>query len=83
MTSEEDGPGHLGHLDPGGSLGGDHGHTVVLPADRPVALEPDGAYLTVGPLARPLAAGDTFPVTLSFREAPDLTVEVTVRTDPP
>ena len=80
---EEDGPGHLGHLDPGGSLDGDHGHTVALPADRPVALEPDGAHLTVGPLAEPLAAGDSFPVTLSFREAPDLTVDVTVRADPP
>ena len=75
----EDGPGHLGHLDPGGSLGGDHGHTVALPADRPVTLEPDGAYLAVGPLAEPLAPGDTFRVTLSFREAADVTVDVEVR----
>jgi copper(I)-binding protein len=78
----EDGPGHLGHLDPGGSLGGDHGHTLALPADRPVTLEPDGAYLAVGPLAEPLASGDTFPLTLSFRDAPDVTVDVTMRTGP-
>lgn len=81
--SEEDGPGHLGHLDPGGSLGGDHGHAVALPADRAVALEPGGAYLALGPLAGPLALGDTFPVTLSFREAEDVTVDVTVQPDPP
>lgn len=49
----EDGPGHLGHLDPGGSLGGDHGHAVALPADRPVTLEPGGAYLALGPLTEP------------------------------
>jgi periplasmic copper chaperone A len=79
----EDGPGHLGHLDPGGSLGGDHGHSVALPADRPVTLEPDGAYVTVGPLTEPLASGDTFPVTLSFEDAADVTVDVTVRPAPP
>jgi copper(I)-binding protein len=79
----EDGPGHLGHLDPGGSLGGDHGHAVELPADRVVVLEPAGAYLALGPLAGPLAPGDTFPLTLSFREAADVTVDVTVRTEPP
>lgn len=79
----EDGPGHLGHLDPGGSLGADHDHAVALPADRPVTLEPDGAYLAVGPLADSLVPGDTFPVTLSFREGPDVTVDVTVRREPP
>jgi copper(I)-binding protein len=78
----EDGPGHLGHLDPGGSLGGDHDHSVALPAGRPVTLEPGGAYLAVGPLAEPLASGDTFPVTLSFRDAPDVTVDVTMRSRP-
>jgi copper(I)-binding protein len=79
----EDAPGHLGHLDPGGSLGGDHGHAVELPAGRPVALEPGGPYLALGPLAEPLAPADTFPVTLSFRDAPDVTVDVTVRPDGP
>jgi hypothetical protein len=76
---EEATAGHLGHLDPGGSLDGDHGHAVELPADRAVALEPAGAYLSVGPLAEPLAAGDTFPVTLTFRDGADATVDVTVR----
>jgi copper(I)-binding protein len=79
----EDGPGHLGHLDPGGSLGGTERHTVPLPADRPVTLEPGGFYLAIGPLNEPLAPGDTFPVTLSFREADAVTVDVTVQPDPP
>jgi hypothetical protein len=47
-----------------------------------LALEPDGAYLAVGPLASPLASGDTFPVTLSFRDADDVTVDATVRRGP-
>jgi len=81
-AADEDDPGHQGHLDPGGSLG-PHGHTVALPADRPVRLEPDGAYFALGPLAEPLATGDTIPVTLLFRDADDLTVEVTVRSGPP
>jgi copper(I)-binding protein len=78
----EAGPGHLGHLDPGGSLGPDHGHSLALPAERPVALEPDGAYLAVGPLARPLAPGDRFSVTLTFGESDHVSVDVTVRPDP-
>jgi copper(I)-binding protein len=28
-------------------------------------------------------SGDTFPVTLSFRDGPDVTVDVTVRNAPP
>lgn len=81
--SGEDDPGHLGHLDPGGSLGGDHRHAVALPADRAVALEPDGAHLALGPLAGPLTPGDTFPLTLTFRDAADVTVDVTVTSEPP
>ena len=79
-----DEPGHLGHLDPGGSLNGDaHGHPLELPADTPVALEPGGAYLALDSLAAPLEPGDTFPVTLSFDDSPDVTLDVTVRTSPP
>jgi hypothetical protein len=78
--TEADGePGHLGHLDPGGSLAEDHGHTVELPAGRPVALAPDGAHLTLDVLARPLRPGDTFELTLTFENGPPTTTEVEVR----
>lgn len=75
----EDEPGHLGHLDPGGSLQDDHSHTVELPGGRPVRLEPGGAHLTLDLLAEPLEPGDTFELTLTFGEGPDVPTEVTVR----
>ena len=81
--TSEDGPGHLGHLDPGGSLNGGHAHTLELPAGAPVALEPGGAHLALDALAAPLAPGDTFTLTLLFAEGPDVDVEVEVATEAP
>lgn len=78
-TEADDEPGHLGHLDPGGSLADDHGHTVELPAGTPVALAPDGAHLTLDVLARPLRPGDTFELTLTFDDGPAVTTTVEVR----
>jgi copper(I)-binding protein len=72
-------PGHLGHLDPGGSLTDDHSHTVVLEPDTAIALEPGRAYLALDLLAEPLEPGTTFEITLTFDESPDVTTEVTVR----
>ncbi len=75
----DDEPGHLGHLDPGGSLQEDHSHTVELPDGTPVRLEPGGAHLSLDLLAEPLEPGDTFELTLTFGEGPDVPTEVTVR----
>lgn len=75
----EDEPGHLGHLDPGGSLQDDHSHTVELPAGTPVRLEPGGAHLSLDLLAEPLEPGDSFELTLTFAEGPDVPTVVTVR----
>jgi len=81
-SESEDEPGHLGHLDPGGSLAEDHSHTVELPAGTPVSLEPGGAHLTLEPLAAALRPGDTFDLTLTFADGPDVPTEVTVRPPP-
>jgi copper(I)-binding protein len=76
-------PGHLGHLDPGGSLNDDHSHTVRLRADTPVTLEPGEAHLALDLLASPLEPGDTFEMTFTFDDGPDVRTEVTVRNPSP
>lgn len=77
-----DQPGHLGHLDPGGSLNDDQHHTVALRPDTPVTLEPGGAHLALDLLASPLRPGDTFEITLTFDDSPDVRTRVTVRAQP-
>jgi copper(I)-binding protein len=75
-------PGHLGHLDPGGALNDDHSHTVALRPDTPVTLEPGRSYLALDLLATPLQPGDTFEITLTFDDSPDVRTQVTVRPPP-
>jgi copper(I)-binding protein len=45
---------------------------------RPVSLRPGRRYIALRGLNRPLALDDTFPLTLTFAEAGDLTVTVVV-----
>jgi copper(I)-binding protein len=81
VASDE--PGHLGHLDPGGSLNDDHSPTVALRPDTPVSLEPGHAYVALDLLAAPLEPGTTFEITLTFDNSPDTRAQVTVRPPPP
>jgi copper(I)-binding protein len=52
---------------------------LELPAGETVALEPGGYHIMLLELAEPLVAGDTFELTLTFREAGEQTVTVEVR----
>jgi len=45
---------------------------------RPVSLRPGGRYIALRGLIEPLALDDTFPLTLHFTEAGDLTLTVVV-----
>jgi copper(I)-binding protein len=49
---------------------------------RPISLRPGRRYIALRDLKGPLALDDTFPVTLRFAEAGDLTVTVTVEAGP-
>jgi periplasmic copper chaperone A len=51
--------------------------------DEPLVLEPGGKHLMLIDLVEPLAEGATFPITLTFAEAGDVEVEVTVGDGPP
>ena len=56
---------------------------VPVPARQMVELKPGGMHLMLVGLAKPLAAGSTFPLTLRFEKAGDITVQVKVATQAP
>ena len=51
---------------------------IELPAGKTVALEPGGYHLMFVGLKAPLKAGESFPMTLKFAKAGEVTVPVTV-----
>lgn len=52
---------------------------IEIPAGEEVALKPGGYHIMLMGLTEPLVAGETFELTLSFREAGEQVVDVTVR----
>jgi periplasmic copper chaperone A len=54
---------------------------IPIPADGSVELKPGGLHIMLFTLNRALKAGDTFPLTLSYREAGDVMVQVTVQSE--
>jgi copper(I)-binding protein len=56
---------------------------IPLPAGATVKLEPGGLHLMLVGLKGPLAAGTRVPLTLEFREAGAVTIELSVGTEPP
>lgn len=52
---------------------------VDVPAGQRVELAPKGTHVMLMGLDKPLAAGESFPLTLSFEKAGELTVTVAVR----
>lgn len=51
---------------------------IDLPAGRPVSLNPAGLHVWLAGLTHPLAAGETFPLTLAFEKAGKREITVTV-----
>lgn len=51
---------------------------VDIPAKSATELKPGGLHVMLMNLKQPLAEGSTFPVTLTFAKAGEVTVEVTV-----
>lgn len=52
---------------------------VPIPAHGMVTFSPNGYHIMLMGLKRPLAAGQSFPLTLRFAHAAPMTVDVTVR----
>ncbi len=57
--------------------------SVELPARSQVAFQPGGHHVMLFKLAKPLVAGEHFPVTLTFEQAGDLTLDVPIREQGP
>jgi copper(I)-binding protein len=51
---------------------------LPLAPDQPATLSPGGYHLMLMGLTRPLKAGESFPLTLTFEHAPPQTVQVLV-----
>ena len=56
---------------------------VAVPAAAQVAFEPGGKHLMLRGLMQPLQAGSTFPLTLHFEKAGDVTVQTKVAVQAP
>jgi copper(I)-binding protein len=56
---------------------------LAIPAGAEVRLEQGGYHLMMFDLKQPLNDGDKFPMTLHFRKAGDLNVEIHVQKNPP
>jgi len=52
---------------------------VEIPAGGTAKLEPGGHHVMLMKLARPIAAGDSVPVTLTFERAGEVTVDALAR----
>ncbi|MGA0862526.1 MAG: copper chaperone PCu(A)C [Ilumatobacteraceae bacterium] len=67
----------------GGSMTMQQVEKIVLPAGETVSLKPGGYHVMLLGLAKPLAVGDTVPVTLTFATAGEITVGVPVLDEAP
>jgi periplasmic copper chaperone A len=52
---------------------------IDIPAGQPVTLAPDGLHIMLEGLKKPLRAGQSFPLTLTFEKAGKRTVDVAVQ----
>jgi copper(I)-binding protein len=53
--------------------------SVELPANEIIRLEPGGLHIMLTHLSSPLVEGETFPMTLTFRRAGTIGIQVEVR----
>lgn len=70
---------HLSKMDTAGTITMKRQELVVIPAKDSVELAPGGLHIMLVNLGKDLSVGDTFPVTLEFQRAGDITIEVEVK----
>ncbi len=70
---------HLSSMDAAGTMTMERQDLVVIPAKDSVELAPGGLHIMLVNLGKDLSVGDTFPVTLEFQRAGDITIEVEVK----
>ena len=70
---------HLSRMDDAGTMTMERQDLVFIPANGFAELSPGGLHVMLVNLGRDLTVGDTFPLTLEFQRAGDITVEVDVK----
>ena len=70
---------HLSKMDAAGTVTMERQDRVIIPAKNSVELAPGGLHIMLVNLGKDLSVGDTFPVTLEFQRAGDITIEVEVK----
>jgi copper(I)-binding protein len=70
---------HLSKMDAQGIMTMERQDLVIIPKDDSVEFSPGGLHIMLVNLVKDLSVGDSFPITLEFRRAGDITVEVEVR----
>jgi copper(I)-binding protein len=54
-------------------------YPLVVAPGKPITFGPGGYHVMLTGMAKPLTAGETFPVTLTFANGAEVTETVTVR----
>jgi copper(I)-binding protein len=70
---------HLSRMDEAGNMTMELQNLIVLPAGSSLDFTPGGLHIMLVNLMKDLSVGDSFPVTLEFQRAGDMTVQVEVR----
>ena len=70
---------HLSRMDDAGTMTMERQDLVFIPANGSAELSPGGLHVMLVNLMKNLSVGDTFPLTLEFQRAGDITVEVEVK----
>jgi copper(I)-binding protein len=70
---------HLSQMDDAGTMTMERQDLVIIPAGDSAELSPGGLHVMLVKLVKDLSIGDTFPLTLEFQRAGDITVEVEVK----
>jgi copper(I)-binding protein len=70
---------HLSKMDSTGVMTMEHQDQVPIPPDDSVEFSPGGLHIMLVNLGQDLSVGDSFPISLEFQKAGELSVEVEVR----
>ncbi len=70
---------HLSKMDAAGTMTMERQDLVVIPAKDSIELAPGGLHIMLVILGKDLSVGETFPLTLEFQRAGDITIEVEVK----
>lgn len=70
---------HRSTMSDDGTMSMEHQHAVPIPQSEVVNFEPGGLHVMLIDLTGGLDVGDSFPLTLTFEKAGDITVMVPVR----